>query len=267
MMNEKKISRQIIIQTLVEALEPLNFVYAFYEGGAIAFNRVDEWSDLDLYLVVDDIKVEEAFLVVEKALESLSPIKGKLVVPQPGWPGISQAFYKLESASEYLLIDFVVLTLNSPEKFLEPQIHGNVVFYFNKSGKLQPPSLDRDALVKKLFDRLDRLDTRFEFFNNFVQKEINRGNFLEAIDYYHNLTLATLAEALRIKHNPLHYDFKMRYIHYELPSEIIKKLELFYFVSDGKDLQEKYHKATEWFYETMSEIDRKTIEKMVTLAH
>jgi hypothetical protein len=96
-----------------------------------------------------------------------------------------------------------------------------------------------------------------------VQKEINRGNSLEAIDLYHNLTLATLIEILRIKHNPLHYDFRMRYVHYELPSDVIKKLESLYFVRDEKDLQKKYNEAVEWLQEIMSNINQKELEKLI----
>lgn len=256
MANEKKINRQMIIQTLVNTLEPLHYVIAFYEGGAAAFNRIDEWSDIDLYLVVEENKADDAFVVVEEALKSLSPIKRKLAVPQLPWPGVSQAFYKLENASDYLLIDFCILTLNSPEKFLEPETHGNVVFYFNKSAKVKPSSLDKDALLQKLRNRLERLKTRIELFNNFVQKEINRGNVLEAIDNYRIITLATLVEVLRIKYNPLHHEFRMRYIHYELPPNIVSRLGQLCFVVDEKDLQAKYDEATEWLRKIMSELDK-----------
>jgi hypothetical protein len=261
--NKRKLTRDVIIQKLVNALKPLDYVHAFYEGGAAAFNRVDEWSDIDLYLVVDDEKVNEAFLAAEKALKSLSAIKQKLDVPQTGWPGVFQAFYRLEDASEYLMIDLCVLNFSSSETFLEPEIHGNVVFYFNKSGKIKPPQFDREALIKKVHARLERLQPRFAMFNNFVQKEINRGHFLEAIDLYHGLTLATLVEALRIKHNPVHYNFKMEYVHYELPSETIKKLEHLYFVKDAKDLQEKYYEAIKWFSRTMQGIDQKEIDRIM----
>ena len=254
-MNEKKLSREVIAKTLINALKPLNYVHAFYEGGAAAFNRVDEWSDIDLYLVVDDEKVDAAFLAAEKTLESLSPIQQKLKTPQLPWPGVFQTFYKLEHASEFLLIDLAVLRLSASEKFLEPLIHGNVVFYFNKNDTLKPTSFDREAFFKKLHGRLEMLQARFSMFNNLVQKEINRGNCLEAIEWYHVFTLAALVEALRIKHNPIHYDFRMRYVHYELPPEIIRRLEKLYFVENTKDLQEKYDEATKWFQETMSKIN------------
>jgi hypothetical protein len=146
------------------------------------------------------------------------------------------------------------LKQESPEKFLQPEIHGNSIFYFNKGNKIKPPSpLDNDAFKKKMHARLERLQARLTMFNNFVQKEINRGNTLEAIDAYHVITLASLVEALRIKHNPIHYDFKMHYVRYELPQEVTKKLEHLCFIKNKKDLQEKYNQATEWFQKITSD--------------
>ena len=49
-----ELTRERVIQTLVVALKPLDYVHAFWEGGAAALNRIDEWSDIDLYLDVDD---------------------------------------------------------------------------------------------------------------------------------------------------------------------------------------------------------------------
>jgi predicted nucleotidyltransferase len=247
-----ELSRKQIIEALIEALKPLDYIYAFYEGGAAAFKRIDEWSDIDLYIIVDDNKVDETFIAVEKALKALSPLKQKFAVPQLPWPGVSQAFYKLENASDYLLIDLAILKLSSPEKFLEPEIHGNVVFYFNKNGKVKPDLFDKEAFSRKLQARLERLQARFAMFNNFVQKELNRGNYVEAVELYHAFTLASLTEVLRIKYNPFHHDFKMRYVHYELPKEIVQKLADLSFIKDKKDLQEKYDEASRWFQEIIS---------------
>jgi len=261
--NPKQLNRDAIIRGLITTLEPLECLHAFWEGGAIAFSRLDEWSDIDLYIAVDDDKVEETFLTIEETLKSLSPIKQKYYVPQTGWEGVSQAFYLLENTNEYLLIDLCILKLSSPEKFLEPKIHGNNVFYINKTGKIKPPQLDKKAFTKKLHTRLERIQARFKMFNNFVQKEINRHNFLEAIDLYHVVTLATLVELLRIKHHPLHHDFKMRYIHYELPQETIERLEHLYFVKDEKDLQQKYQQATRLIKQLTQKINPKEIEEQI----
>lgn len=248
-MREKKVTRDAVIKTLNRALKPLSYTQALYEGGAIAFNRLDEWSDIDLYLVVDDDKVEAAFKAVEKALETLSPIKQKFEVKQLPWPGVSQAFYKLRDASEYMLIDLAVIKSTGSEKFLEPEIHGEAVFYFNKSDAIKVPKLDRESLNRNLQERLTRLNARFAMFNIFVQKEINRGNFIEALGLYHALTLGSIIDALRIKYSPFHHDFKTRYIQYELPRNTTKKLERLYFVKDSKDLKRRYLEASKWFRE------------------
>ncbi|UCC33780.1 MAG: nucleotidyltransferase domain-containing protein, partial [Candidatus Bathyarchaeota archaeon] len=124
------LTREVIIQTLIDALIPLDYVHTFWEGGAAAFNRIDEWSDIDLYIVVDDENVEAAFLAVEKTLSSLSPIEQKYEIPQLPWPDLFQAFYKLKHASKYLVIDLVIMKLKAREKLLEPEIHGNATFYF-----------------------------------------------------------------------------------------------------------------------------------------
>jgi len=260
---KKKLTRDRVIHVLVDALEPLDYIHAFWEGGAAAFGRIDEWSDVDLYLVVDDERVDEAFLAVENALKSLSPVEQKYKVLHPPSLHLSQAFYKLEDASEYLLIDLAILTPKSPDKFLEPEIHGNAIFYFNKSDQVKPPPLDREALARKLQKRFGRLRARFAMFNSFVQKEINRGSYLEALDFYRAYTLGTLVEALRIRHSPFHHNFRMHYIHYELPPEIVKKLEHLYFVGDEKDLQEKYDEATNWFDGLASETDPGKVEELI----
>ena len=247
---KKKLTREIIIKTLVSCLEPIDYIHALWEGGAAAFNRVDKWSDIDLYLVVNDNRINDAFQEVERALNSLSPIEQKFVTKQMIWPEIFQAFYKMKDASRYLLVDLAIMKISSPEKFLEPKIHGDVVFYFNKSGKM--PSEESSVTTERIKERVARLKAKFDMFNIFVQKVIYRSNSLEAIDLYFNVTLSSRVEILRIKYYPPHHEFKMRYVHYELPAEVLEKLEHLCFVKSIEELQEKYNIATRWFNQTIS---------------
>jgi hypothetical protein len=250
------LNRENIIRLLTETLKPLNYIHAFWEGGAAAFNRIDKWSDIDIYLVVDEDKVKETFSAVEEALKSLTQIKQKYNVKQTSWPGVYQAFYRLEKTSEYLIIDLAVLTENAPDKLLEPEIHGKAVFSFNKSGKVKIPSLNKKAFEEKICEKLEKLDARYRMFSNFVQKEINRCNHIEAAYLYYHLTLDMLVDVLRIRYSPLHFDFKTRYIHYELPPKVVERLKQLYFVQDKSDLQRKYLEANEWFTKAIVEIDK-----------
>jgi len=42
MQKEKFLTRDLIIKTLTDELKPLSYVHAFWEEGAIAFNRIDQ---------------------------------------------------------------------------------------------------------------------------------------------------------------------------------------------------------------------------------
>jgi len=247
------LSRADIIGALSRELSKISFVQAFWEGGAVAWGRVDEYSDIDAYLLVDEGRVQETFDAVEKILVSLSHIRQKYVVLQNPWPGLSQAFYRLERASEFLVLDIGILTDSSPNKFLEPEIHGRSVFYFNKKKINQTPSVDIKAFESKSREIVQAMIERFGMFINFVEKEIRRGNNLEALEYYRTLVIPSLVQALRLKYSPMHYDFRMRYVNYDLPRDIIERLERLSFVSGKKDLETKYPRAIKWLNELISD--------------
>ncbi len=153
-----------------------------HAASSAAFNRIDQWSDIDLYIVVDDAAAAaETFLVVEKALAALSPIRLKHEVSWPPTSGIYQKFYRLAGTSEFLLVDLAVMTLSAPDKFLVREIHGEAVFLFNKGDTVRIPPLDAEAFVRGLLERRRRLAERMELFGPFVPKELHRHNWLEAL--------------------------------------------------------------------------------------
>jgi CheY-like chemotaxis protein len=253
-MNPSLLTKKEIIHALCEALEPLEYTHAFWEGGAAAFQRVDEWSDLDLLIDVEDEYVSDTLQVVEATLAKLSPIELKYEVPQPSWHGHAQVFYRLQNTSKYLILDIAVIQHSHPNKFLQPELHGQVVVYFDKSNVAKAPRLDHQELATRLKDRLSALKITFELFQILTLKELNRGNLIEALNFYHNFTLKPLVEVLRIPHEPTRHGFYTRYIYYDLPEEIIKKLERLFFVTDGDDLLLKRQDAEDWFYNTLEKI-------------
>lgn len=254
-MSEEKVSREDVVRAIVDALESLEYVNAVWEGGAVAFDRLDRWSDIDVCVDAADARVKDVFPVVEKALETLAPIEVKFDVPQASTHGYVQAFYRLKGASRFMLVDFAVFKHSEPNKLLEPEIHGNSKFHFNKHGSVATPALDRAAFVSRMKAGMKRLMLRFDTFSCFVEKEINRGNWIEAMDLYHRVILGSLIQSLRMRYHPIHYDFGARYIHYELPDDVVRKLKELHFVSGEGDLAGKVKDAERWFRRTMGEID------------
>lgn len=248
------ISREEIVAAVARALEPLDYVYAMWEGGAVAFDRVDRWSDIDICVSAADDLVGDCFPVVERALSALAPIALKFEIKQTMSPGYVQAFYRLEGTPECLLIDFAVFKHGWPDKLLEPEVHGEARFHFNKGGAVAIPRLDRERLSRDTGQALDNLKRRFETFSCFIPKEISRKNYIEAVALYHRLVLDSLVDALRIKHKPVRYGFKTRYVHYDLPPEVVGRLQDLFFVRDPGDLADKFARARDWLSAIISEI-------------
>jgi len=197
-------------------------------------------------------------------LTDLAPIRLKHEVTWPPASGIYQKFYHLAGTSEFLLVDLAVVTATAPDKFLVREIHGEAVVFFDKDGTVRPPPLDAEKFVHGLLERRVRLRERMDLFGPFVLKEIYRKNWLEALEFYRGLVLLSLVEALRMRHGPEHYDFRMRYVYRELPQAIVRRLEELAFVRDPDDLAAKYLKALEWFREAIDSIDEKRLRRQVS---
>lgn len=262
-MKQDHITRKHIITTLISALEPLDYVYALWEGGASSFNRVDEWSDIDLYGACDDDRVEETFQAMEHALSGLSPLDLTYRLPEPTWHGHAQVFWRLKNASPFLFLDIVVMKKSSKEKFLQYKIHGKPLIHFDKIGLVKDDPIDPDSFLKILEARVVTLKTNFELFQVLTLKELNRGNHIEALSYYIAYTYRPLVEALRIKYCPYHHNFFTSYVYYELPLEVVKRLHQLYFIANAEELRKRRTEAENWFWEVVQSIDRATLRKKI----
>lgn len=253
------LTREHILTVLQQAVEPLPYAHAMWQGGAAAFNRVDEWSDIDLQIDVDDDHVAEACAVVDATLAQHAPIALKFVVPEPVWHGHYQAFYRFRDASAFLLLDFVVMKHSNTNKFLEPEIHGEKVVLFDKDNSLHVPPLDRALWAAKLKDRRAALRVTFELLQALTTKELNRGHLMEAVAFYYGYSLRPLIELLRLRHCPARYNFHTRYVYDDLPADIVRALEPLFFPHDADDLRAKHAQAAQMFAQALADIDPDTL--------
>jgi hypothetical protein len=170
------------------------------------------------------------------------------------WHGHSQAFYRLEGASPYLLLDLVVMRRSNENRFLQYEVHGRPFVYFDKAGIVTPEAFDAEAMSAKIRGRIEGLRGRFDMFQVMVTKEIERGNPIEAAAYYQAVILRPLVEMLRIRHAPIRHDFHTRYVYHEFPREVIERLEPLFFPRDAADLAAKRARAEAWFEELAGEV-------------
>jgi len=235
--------RENIKTTLVkEFLEHQEFL-GCYEGGSAAFGRDDEWSDIDLQIVVKDDFVEQAVQILEKAMQSVAPIEESFILPAPTWHGHWQGFYKLKDISPYLLMDVLIMKESSPSYFTEVELHGTPHIFFDKTGRLGKEHIDTEELTKILPIRIKRIEYVSKMFHLFIDKEIKRNRAMDAFDLYYNLLLRSLVELLRIKYDPARWSFGCRYLSHDLPVEIYQEIKAFSYVRDLADLQQQKDKV------------------------
>ncbi len=230
-----------LVAALREALEPLPAVDAMWLGGSAAFGRDDDLSDLDVVLQVDDAAIEAVFTAAEAALTALSPLSARYRIPEPTWHGMRQCFYQLADAPEHRMVDLCVRgrEKGSGPNFEVIEIHGTPRVVFDKVGAVQPVHADRVAIDVAIAARLERTRDHYRIFRHLPAKELARAHGVDALHFYQQLLLGTLMRLLRMRYDPLRYDWGSRYLERHLPPEVFAELQPLYFVGDIDDLRAK----------------------------
>jgi ribosomal protein S18 acetylase RimI-like enzyme/predicted nucleotidyltransferase len=249
-----RVDRETIVDALREALEACPFVLAAWLGGSDATGRTDEWSDIDLMVLVDDDRVEDAFRVVHEALEALSPVAHRLRLPSDDVP-YAQEFIRLRDADEAHFVDSVVLPRSAEDRFLEEERHGTPDVLFDRTGEVRPVPLDRARHARRLADRLAVLRERFPLFQTQVRRAVRRGRIAAAASAYAGLTLAPLVEILRMRHCPDRFDFGARYLDRDLPDDARAALEAIALPGSLAEVEACLDRARALYEEALPQLD------------
>jgi hypothetical protein len=260
------VRREHIIEEVASALAPLPCVHAVWEAGAASHGAVDEWSDVDICVDADDGTADRVFAAVERAIRERFGIALTYTMPFPPTHDYSQRFYRLKGASRFALLDFAVFRHTAKDKFLNPVIHGEPVFLVTRGRPPRAAPWDGRAFAGAMRARLDRLRARREVFACFVDKEVERGNWIEAMFNYQRITLDALLEVLGMLHRPQRYSFGVRYVHRELPPAVVRRYERLAFVRDGDDLRRKARSADRWLVEAMAAVDFAKVDRSLRAA-
>ena len=248
--------RQRLLDALLSAFRDDPRALALYQGGSAAFGRDDQYSDLDMQLVVSDDHVDEAVQGIERALEAAAGIEARYIIPQPAWHGGWQGFYRLRGAGPYLLVDILVLKQSAPSYFSEPELHGKAIVYFDRTGRVGGERLDRDKNREQIRARVARIAATTDMFHCFVDKEAARGRPVDAMMLYHQMVLSPLVETLRMIHCPDRFGFGPRYLQYDLPAAEYAKVESLYYMAGPDQLLPRKKAAYDWLRRNLEQLQR-----------
>jgi len=233
-------TREKIVNALINLYQPIEEVYAVWENGSIAFNRVDEYSDIDMAVECEKSIIPSLIEKTEKILEEIVGIDLRYEIKQNFFQGMEQIFYRFKNTSPFLLLDIGFLRHGEQkESFIQPEIHGEVKVHFDKIGITEMKELEKGEWDKKLAKRVEEIKEKYELFKIMPLKEIPRNNLAEAFAFYYGFYFNPLIELLRIKYKPFRYNFGTRYLKYDLPPEVYSEIETLLFVRDLNDLEAK----------------------------
>jgi hypothetical protein len=256
---ERSITSAMIVEALRGVVEDDAEALALMEGGSAAFGRLDEWSDVDLYLIVEDGSAERFLQVVEDGLAERFGIEARHVEAQPTWHGHHQRVYQLRGASPYLLVDLCVMQRSNLARERSSIRHGRPVVFFDKADVTHFSEPDPEAFREKLRARVEAIASSFHMFQTLVTKNVARGNAGEAVAYFNAYTLRPLTELLRIRHDPYRHDYGVRYARDDLPIGVAARLSDLFLVRDLDELVDKHADAVRWFDETLDGLDVDTL--------
>ncbi|MCF7912536.1 MAG: nucleotidyltransferase domain-containing protein [Candidatus Cloacimonetes bacterium] len=219
-----------------QLLEPNEKVITAWEGGSIATGYFDEYSDLDLAVISNDDAIDEIFAIVEKYLKDNYGIKHKFRLPEPNWHGHSQCYYIIDNCPETFYVDFLIEKESAGNRFMESDRHGNALVWFDKKGYIDntpTPEEVTDQKCRKQF-KMVKTSVPFSFIN--VQKQIYRGNKIDAIAIYLPL-VGRVISLMNIKYRPAKHDFGMLYLHRDFPLHEQQLIEKLLYVNSLEELQ------------------------------
>jgi predicted nucleotidyltransferase len=235
--------------------EPIENVYAVWQNGSIAFDRLDDYSDIDLAVECEKDIIPSLIEKTEKILEEVVGIEARYEIKQNPFPGMEQIFYKFKNTSPFLLLDIGFLKHGeNKEGFIQPEIHGEVKVHFDKIGMTEVKELEKGEWDKKMAARVELIKKRHEVFNVMPLKELPREQFVDAFAFYNGFYLNTLVELLRIKYKPFRYNFGLRYLKYDLPPEVFAEVEQLIFIKDAEDMKNKIFKAKAMIEELLNQL-------------
>lgn len=241
--------RAALLATVDAVLEGRPDVLAVWEGGSVATGRADDLSDIDLVVLAAEGATAGVLDALEGAVGPFGPFTGAYAVPEPAWHGGSQRFWQLERLGPYVMVDVVVLEPAAPERFLEPERHGRAVVRLDRGGHAVAGPFDAARHAAAMRRAYDDAVARFGPFQSLVEKEIARGRAIDALGFYHALTLRPLIQLLGMRYRPLTWDFGTRYLHDDLPADVAARLTGLHFARDLADLAAKHREALAWFRE------------------
>jgi predicted nucleotidyltransferase len=241
--------RREILAYLQAKLEPHRHVHALWLEGADARGTVDEFSDLDVWLDVEDGQEEVVLKQIEQYLNELVPLD--LAYKKPDFhPQIKQCFFHLTNTSEFLIIDVCIQSHSREVEFSSSE---PVKIIFDKSNVIR---FSQNTQKIKVLEQAKAIQSKVMLYRIWVLKALKRGHWLEATSYYFECILEPLARALRLRYTPEKFEYGFKHFDQDLPDDVVTRLRKLVQIDSNGKLESNLDKAVEWLNDVVKEMEK-----------
>ena len=224
-----------IVEELKEIMEQDAAVHAMWIAGSVAEGYDDELSDIDVWLDIDDGQDEAMFSSIETFLQSKDELD--INFSEDRSPPFTHKVYHLAHMNPYHFIEINLHTHSHKYEFIEGIRKIKVLF--DKDGTTTFKPLDESDYNRMLQERKQFLTQRIELGQLSVQKEITRGQFMDALHNYQFWLVEPVIELARIKYAPLKISYGLKHGSRDLPKETTAEIESLYIIASLEDLGNK----------------------------
>ena len=212
---------------LVRQAEADADVRCIWIGGSAATGGYDEWSDIDVEVLVTPGTSTAIYTRWLAQTRVDFDIRGVWEVPEHVWPDGRQCFLTLQDRPGLLLeptriVDLHISDLSDKHSHIDVRRHGAPIVLHDPAGLVVPEDEDLSASISAALEQARQRRAIDEWL---VNRAIRRGQVGEAVDFYFRFALATLVRLVRIRHCPWRFDFGLRYLRADLPADVAEQVE------------------------------------------
>ena len=192
-------------------------------GGSAATGGWDEWSDLDVVVLVTPGSHDGAYERIVASARASFPLDHVWQLPAGVWPGGRQAFLNTQPrpgrlAEPTVLVDLVVWDLTDERRSVDPRRHGDIDVRHDPDGLVVIAPDDEGVMAAAREEAVDQARQRRATGEWLVNRAVARGHLAEATDLYLRFGLGPVVRLLRIRHCPWRHDYGLRYLDTDLPT-------------------------------------------------
>lgn len=181
----EKLNRNIIIDALKNRFIAVDQVYAYWLEGADSLNAVDEYSDIDVWMDVEDGYEDMVFKIAEEEFTKQGKLDFKFKLNH-SHPKIRQNYYHIEGTNEYLLIDFCI-QCHSRDRNEVKYVEGDILEFpkiiFDKDNIITILEEDKEIDLDIIKNSINEIKGKYMQHSRVI-KYVKRNNYPEAFIYY-----------------------------------------------------------------------------------